>query len=212
VVWEVFNAVTGAPITADPNFLITDIDGNNGNPIESVSAACAGLTSYTVNGNFIPNCNANNDPACATNIQVTESGGNILGEGTQNQNGGQQEGFIQYSWNGVTEWTVNYFATTRGRWFVHDADGDVPFDANPTLVNLVDMATIKGVSSTSLTSPAVGEQITFEIEMSNAGPANATGGNLIDTLPIGLNLIMASATSGTVVETHRNARSVAGNY
>jgi len=201
VVWEVFNAVTGAPITADPNFLITDIDGNNGNPIESVSAACAGLTSYTVNGNFIPNCNANNDPACATNIQVTESGGNILGEGTQNQNGGQQEGFIQYSWNGVTEWTVNYFATTRGRWFVHDADGDVPFDANPTLVNLVDMATIKGVSSTSLTSPAVGEQITFEIEMSNAGPANATGGNLIDTLPIGLNLIMASATSGTVVET-----------
>jgi len=46
ITWEVFNTATGAPILADPNFLITDIDGNGGTPNESVSAACAGLTSF----------------------------------------------------------------------------------------------------------------------------------------------------------------------
>ncbi len=198
VLWEVFNAATGAPISGDPNFLITDIDGNGGSPIESVSAACRGLTSYTTNGNFIQNCNANNDSACESNIRVSESGGNILAEGTQNQNGGQQEGYMQYSWTGVSNWTVNYFATTGGRWYVHDADGDIPFDGTRVDINLVDMATIKGVAAGSATSPAPGEQIVFEIQMSNAGPENATGGNLVDTLPAGLNLISASATAGDV--------------
>ena len=201
VVWEVFDAATGAPIVADPNFLITDIDGSNGNPIESVSAACAGLTSFTTNGVFLEGNNANSNGNSATNIRVTESGGTILGEGTQGQNGSQQEGFLQYSWNGVSSWTVNYFATTGGRWFVHDADGDIPFDADPTIVNLVDMATIKRVSSLSTTSPIVGDLVTFEIEMSNLGPAPATGGNLVDTLPPELIFVSASATNGVVTPT-----------
>lgn len=211
VLWEVFNAATGAPITGDPNFLITDIDGRGGSPIESVSAACRGLTSYTTNGNFIQNCNANSDNACQTNIRVSESGGNILAEGTQNQNGSQQEGYMQYSWTGVSSWVVNYFATTGGRWYVHDADGDIPFDGTRVDINLVDMATIKGVAAGSLTSPAPGEQITFEIEMSNAGPQNATGGNLIDTLPVGLNVISASATAGNAVITNGTQDSIAWN-
>ncbi len=198
VLWEVFNAATGAPISADPNFLITDIDGNNGNPIESVSAACAGLTSYTTNGVFLAGCNANSNNACDTNIRVSESGGNILAEGTQNQNGNQQEGYMQYSWTGVNSWVVNYFATTGGRWYVHDADGDIPFDGTRVDIELVEMATIKGLASGSLTSPQPGQQITFEIEMSNAGPENATGANLVDTLPAGLSLVMASATNGNV--------------
>ncbi len=202
VLWEVFNAATGAPILADPNFLITDIDGSNGSPIESVSAACAGLTSYTINGDFgLPNggvCNANTNTQCQTNIRVSESGGNILGEGTQNQNGNQQEGYLQYSWNGISSWVVNYFATTGGRWFVHDADGDVPFDGTRVAINLVEMATIKQLAPGSLASPEPGEFITFEIIMSNAGPENATGGNLIDTLPPGLNLVSASADNGIV--------------
>ena len=206
VLWEVFNAATGAPISGNPNFLITDIDGRGGSPIESVSAACRGLTSYTVNGNFSQGCNANtnntnplNGEQCDTNIRVSESGGNILAEGTQNQNGGQQEGYMQYSWTGVSSWVVNYFATTGGRWYVHDADGDVPFDGTRVDINLVDMATIKGLAAGRSTAPAPGEQITFEIQMSNAGPENATGGNLVDTLPVGLNLVSASATDGLVV-------------
>lgn len=210
ITWEITNTATGAPILADPNFLITDIDGSGGTPNESVSAACEGLTSYTVNGDFVAGCNANSTPLlCQTNIQVSESGGNILAEGTQNQNGSQQEGYMQYSWTGVSSWVVNYMSVTGGRWFVHDADGDVPFDGTEIEVNLVDMATIKGLEAGSLTSPALGEQITFEIEMSNAGPENATGGNLVDTLPIGLNVISATATNGTVVVTQGAPDSVA---
>jgi len=197
ITWEITNAATGAPILADPNFLITDIDGSNGNPNESVSAACAGLTSFTVNGSFLAGCNANNNSACETNIRVTESGGNILAEGTQNQNGGQQEGYMQYSWTGVDNWVVSYMSVTGGRWFVHDADGDVPFDGTEIAVNLVDMATIKGITAGSLTAPAQGEQITFQIDMSNAGPQPATGANLTDLLPAGLVYVSDTTTSGT---------------
>ena len=196
--WEITDSATGAPILADPNFLITDIDGNNGTPNESVSAACAGLTSFTVNGDFMDGCNANNTPGvCQSNIRVTESGGNILGEGTQNQNGSQQEGYLQYSWTSISNWVVNYMSVTGGRWFVHDADGDVPFDGTEISVNLVDMATIKGVTATSLTAPAQGEQITFQIDMSNLGPEIATGANLTDLLPAGLTYLSDTTTSGS---------------
>ena len=183
VVWEVFNAATGAPIVADPNFLITDIDGNNGTPIESASASCEGLTSFTVNA--------------PTNIAISESNGAILGEGTQSQNGNQQEGFLQYSWNNVTEWTVNYFTTTRGRWFVHDADGDIPFDADPTLVSIVDLASIKTLQSTGPTPPGAGESITWTVELSNITDANANQATLVDTLPSNVTFVSASATTGT---------------
>ena len=197
VLWEVTDANTGLPIVGDPDFLITDIDGNNGNPIESVSAACAGLTSYTTNGNFLAGCNANTNTACSSNIRVSESGGSILGEGTQNQNARQQEGYLQYSWTGVSDWVVNYFATTGGRWYVHDADGDVPFDGTEVSVNLVDLATVKGVTAGSLTSPAMGELITFQIDLSNLGPSDATNANLTDLLPAGLMYISDTATAGT---------------
>jgi len=198
ITWEISNRATGAPILADPNFLITDIDGSNGTPNESVSAACAGLTSFTTNGVFLAGCNANSTPGtCQTNIRVSEFGGSILAEGTQNQNGGQQEGYMQYSWNDVDNWVVDYMSVTGGRWFVHDADGDVPFDGTRVAINLVDMATIKGVTPTSLTSPAQGELITFQIDMSNAGPENATGANLTDLLPAGLTYVSDTTTSGS---------------
>jgi len=198
ITWEISNRATGAPILADPNFLITDIDGSNGTPNESVSAACAGLTSFTTNGVFLAGCNANSTPGtCQTNIRVSEFGGSILAEGTQNQNGGQQEGYMQYSWNDVDTWVVDYMSVTGGRWFVHDADGDVPFDGTRVAINLVDMATIKGVTPTSLTSPAQGELITFQIDMSNAGPENATGANLTDLLPAGLTYVSDTTTSGS---------------
>lgn len=193
--WDVTDRISGLPVVGDPAFLITDIDGRNGNPIESVSALCEGLTSYTVNGNYIPGVNANNNAAAQTNIRVTETDGTILGEGTQNQSGNQQEGYMQFNWTGLDSWTVNYFSTNAGRWFVHDADGDVPFDATATFIDLIDLATIK-----TLTSPPAmpGDNVTFEIVLSNAGPGNATGANITDTLPTGLTLVSAIPTAGTI--------------
>ena len=134
---------------------------------------------------------------CESNIRVSESGGSILAEGTQNQNAGQQEGYMQYSWTDVSSWTVSYFATTWGRWYVHDADGDIPFDGTRVDINLVDLATIKGVTSGSLTSPAQGEEITFQIDVSNAGPATATVANLTELLPAGLSYLSHTASAGT---------------
>lgn len=199
--WEVFNRNTGQPINGDPAFLITDIDGRNGNPIESVSAQCAGLTSYTVNGAYVPGVNANNSSAAQTNIRVTEINGSILAEGTQNQSGTQQEGYMQYNWTDVNSWVVRYFATTGGRWYVHDADGDIPFDGTQTLIDLVDLATIKNIvdTPTSELNPAPGENITYEIQLSNAGPANATGADITDILPSGLTLVSATSPFGNVV-------------
>jgi len=196
VLWEVFDRNTGLAVSGDPDFLITDIDGRNGNPIESVSAACAGLTSFTTNGDFLAGCNANSNNACESNIRVSESGGSILAEGTQGQNGGQQEGYMQYSWTDVSNWTVTYIATSGGRWYVHDADGDIPFDGTRVDVNLVDLATIKGITASSLTAPAQGELITYQIDLSNAGPQAATGANLTDLLPAGLVYQSHTATSG----------------
>jgi len=198
--WEVFDRNTGLPIFGNPDFLITDIDGRNGIPIESVSAACAGLNSFETNGEFDPfndGCNANFDARCDTNIRVSESGGAILAEGTQGQNSSQQEGYIQYNWVNRSEWTVSYFATTPGRVYNHDADGDIDFDGTRVEIALVDLATIKGVTSTSLTAPEQGQEITFQIDLSNDGPENATNANLQDLLPAGLQYVSDTTTSGT---------------
>jgi len=197
--WDVTNRNTGQPILGDPAFLITDVDGRNGNLIESVSAQCSGLTSYTVNGAFVEGVNANNSGAAQTNIRITEIDGSIRGDGTQNQASSQQEGYIQYNWTNVSSWTVTYFAVSRGRFFVHDADGDIPFDGTQTDVNIVDLATIKQPVFGPDGPPENGETITWEIQLSNIGPSPATGANIVDTLPssgIDLNSVMLSATGG----------------
>jgi len=199
--WEVFNRNTGQPIFGDPAFLITDIDGNNGNLVESVSAQCSGLTSYSINGDFVEGVNANNSGTAQTNIRITEVNGSIRGDGTQNQASSQQEGYLQYNWTNVSSWTVTYFAVTRGRFFVHDADGDIPFDVTQTDVNVVDLATIKRPVFGPDGPPENGETITWEVELSNIGPAAATGANILDVLPasgIDLSSVMLSVTNGTV--------------
>ncbi|HHD78406.1 MAG TPA: DUF11 domain-containing protein, partial [Epsilonproteobacteria bacterium] len=197
VLWEAFYQGTTTPIFGDPRFLITDIDGRNGTTIETVSALCLGLTSYTINGNYIEGVNANNSPLAQSNIRITEINGNIQGEGTQNQSGAQQEGYIQYNWTNVSSWTVHYEATTRGRWFVHDGDGDIPFDGTEVIIPLIDLATIKSTAPGSLTNPGVGQEITYKIEMSNAGPANAHNAQMTDQLPAGLDYVSHSVTEGT---------------
>ncbi len=199
--WEVFNANTGAPVFGNPQFLITDIDGNGQNRIESASAACAGLTSYTVNGVFMEGVNANSSGAAQSNIRISEVDGTILGEGTQNQSSNQQEGYLQYNWTNVSSWVVNYFATSRGRWFIHDADSDIPFDGTRIEVDLVDLATIKTPIFPQGRPPRTGETIQWQVELSNDGPSDATGANILDQLPANVSNISANSPSndGTIV-------------
>ena len=57
-----------------------------------------------------------------------------------------------------------------------------------------DLVTVKTLSSASAT-PNEGDTVTFEIEVTNNGPADATGVSLTDLLPTGLT---ATAANGTV--------------
>ncbi len=197
VLWEAFYQGTTTPILGDVRFLTTDIDGNNGTTIETVSALCTGLTSYATNGIFIEGVNANTSSLAQSNIRISEINGNIQGEGTQNQNSSQQEGYVQYNWTNVSSWTVHYEATTSGRVFEHDGDGDIPFDGTEVIIPLIDLATIKSTAPGSLTSPGVGQEITYKIDLSNAGPSAATNVSMTDQLPAGLDYVSHSVTEGS---------------
>ena len=202
VLWEAFNRNTGLPISGNAEFLITDIDGNGGNMLESVSALCLGLSSFTTNGVFMQGVNANSSGAAQTNISITESNGAIRGDGTQGQSSSQQEGYLQYNWTNVDNWTVRYFSTRSGRFFQHDGDGDIPFDGTEVSVDLIDLATIKRPVFGPNGPPTSGETITWEIEVSNLGPQQATNLSLTDTLPAGIDLstVVISASTGNAVQ------------
>ncbi len=65
---------------------------------------------------------------------------------------------------------------------------------------MADLSLSKTVSDNDL-RPNVGDEITFQITISNAGPDAATGVEVIDFLPQGFDFILYSATSGTYNET-----------
>ena len=65
----------------------------------------------------------------------------------------------------------------------------------------IDLLTVKTLASGD-TSPEVGDTVTFEIEVTNNGPADATGVSLTDLLPAGLT---ATGNNGTVTAGIYNA-------
>jgi uncharacterized repeat protein (TIGR01451 family) len=65
--------------------------------------------------------------------------------------------------------------------------------AEGPLVPLADLSLTKAVDNPT---PAVGQQVTFTITVSNAGPADATGVAVTDLLPAGLSFGSASASQG----------------
>ncbi len=123
--WEVFESGTNQTVSTfgDPNLLIKDLDGS-GSPetIEVVAANAAGLASYTVES--------------VTNLVVTTPGGTVRASGTQNQSTADTEAWVRYKWVGISSWEINYRAYSGGRFFDHDADGDLSFvNPNTTVLN-----------------------------------------------------------------------------
>ena len=64
---------------------------------------------------------------------------------------------------------------------------------------IADLSLVKTVEDNEM-SPNVGDEITFQIIVSNAGPDTATGVEVIDLLPQGFDFVRFSATSGVYNE------------
>ncbi|MFP4845430.1 gliding motility-associated C-terminal domain-containing protein, partial [Winogradskyella sp. PE311] len=84
-------------------------------------------------------------------------------------------------------------------------DGDQSEDdEDNVLVTPLDAMADLSLSKTVVdndTTPLVGEEITFQISVTNAGPDAATGVEVVDLLPIGFDFVLFSATSGIYDET-----------
>ena len=83
-------------------------------------------------------------------------------------------------------------------------DGDQSEDDEDNVVvtpvdAMADLSLSKTVVDNDI-MPNVGDEITFQITVSNAGPDDATGVEVIDLLPAGFDFILFSATSGTYNE------------
>ena len=69
-------------------------------------------------------------------------------------------------------------------------------DPTPLLIPAADLVTVKTLASGDST-PAEGDTVTFEIEVTNSGPDTATGVSLTDLLPAGLTV---TAGNGAVTQ------------
>ena len=79
-------------------------------------------------------------------------------------------------------------------------DGDQSEDDEDTVDNVtittVDLSLDKQLAPTSSSSPNIGEEVTFEITVTNAGTDTATGIVIEDYIPIGLNVDASSISNG----------------
>ncbi|WP_157766126.1 T9SS type B sorting domain-containing protein, partial [Aquimarina aggregata] len=84
---------------------------------------------------------------------------------------------------------------------VDDNDGNISNVAEVRVgyIDVADLSLIKRVVDNDIT-PFTGTEITFEIRVTNDGPANATGVSITDLLPSGYDFILYSSTSGVYDE------------
>ncbi len=89
-----------------------------------------------------------------------------------------------------TSWTrtFSFDVPSDGRYYIHyigaDENNRITFATN-NACRTTDLTTVKTLASASAT-PAIGETVTFEIEVTNNGPISATAVTLTDLIPAGL--------------------------
>ncbi|MBO0594004.1 DUF11 domain-containing protein, partial [Cellulophaga sp. E16_2] len=79
----------------------------------------------------------------------------------------------------------------------NDATEDDQATVNPVPVSVSDVALTKSVNNAT---PLVGENVEFTIDLSNAGPNDASGVVVTDQLPSGYTYVSHTATAGSYVE------------
>ncbi len=91
---------------------------------------------------------------------------------------------------------------TTGNTIDDNGDGSLEDDDEASLLvnpNVADLSLVKRVVDNDIT-PLVGTEITFEIIVTNDGPQNATGVQVIDLLPSGYDFVLYSSTTGVYDE------------
>src|SRR5438034_728271 len=63
------------------------------------------------------------------------------------------------------------------------------------------MADLSVTKTVSDATPNVGDQITFTVTLNNAGPDDATGVQVTDLLPAGVDFVSSNASQGSYVNT-----------
>ncbi len=102
---------------------------------------------------------------------------------------------------------LSVFAGTdpNGLWSLYVVDDqlqDSGFIANGWSLNLATLNPITDLSVGAFATPnpvAVGSNLTFTVSVTNQGPATATGVNLTDQLPPGLNFVSATPSQGACI-------------
>jgi len=160
---------------------------------------------------------SNNGPGAATGVQVTEAvpAGTtfvsaVPSRGTYNQvTGLWNVGSINAGISATLQLTVtvNTAAVISNTAQIIAADqpdpDSTPNNNNPAEDDQASVTTQQGVADLSLTktanttSPNVGENVSFTVNVFNGGPNSATNVQVLDKLPAGLNFVNATPSQGT---------------
>jgi len=152
VLWEIFEAGTTNPVSAEPTITVADIDGN-GSPstIETIAPDTTSLDNYVVSS--------------TTALDITDNGNSLVVSGTNLDSGGpggpsRDNAAITFNWATTSSFVIAYtnHDLSSTRFFDHDGDGDFNF-AGPTDTNTTGNTAPDAVDDPML-APSVSETIT----------------------------------------------------
>ncbi len=202
--YELTDTDTGLSATATVT-IDYDIQLPVANPDEDLNNVPESIVSVTIltndadpDGNLDPNSVNLTPPSGAINITVDGDGDvigfDVPGEGNWSYDPATEEvtfdpepGFL------VDPTPITYT--------VDDNDGNTSNITSVTIgyQDVADLSLVKTVVDNDLT-PFIGSEITFEIRVTNDGPANATGVTVTDLLPSGYDFVLFSSTTGAYNE------------